>query len=132
MWIKTAKKRYLFAAAALLGFGLVYECFSHQVYSSFMLGAFLLPLLLGALPCALLERAPHRFRPGALTRCFWGSGIAALSAGSLFRGVLEIYGTTNRLGAVYWWAGGLLCLAALAVWGFGLALTRRTTADANG
>ena len=125
MFIKKAKRHYLIAAAALLGFGVVYECFSHRVYSAFMLGAFLFPLLLGALPCALLGYAPLRFRPGALTRCLWGSGVAALSAGSLFRGGLEIYGTTNRLGAVYWWAGALFCAAALGVWGFGLALTRK-------
>lgn len=121
MWIKHARNRYLLASALVLGFALLYECFSHQVYSLWLLGAFLVPLLLGALPCAFLPRAPRRFRPGVLTRCFWGSGLASLTVGCLFRGVLEIYGSTNRLGAVYGWSGALLCAAALAVWSFGLA-----------
>ncbi len=120
MTLQHTRNRCLLSAAAVLVFSLVYELFSHGVRSSFMLGAFLVPLLLGALPCSLLLLAPLRCRPGVLTRTLWGSGLAALTAGCLFRGVLEIYGTTNRLGAVYWWCGALLCLAALAVWGFGL------------
>ena len=33
-------------------------------------------------------------------------------------GVLEIYGTTNRLGAVYWICGAALGGLGLAVYGF--------------
>ena len=121
MWIKKTRNRYLTASALVLGFALLYECFSHHVYSPWLLGAFAVPLLGGALPCAFLPRVPRCSRPGMLTRCLWGSGLVSLTAGCLFRGVLEIYGSTNRLGAVYWWSGALLCAAALAVWCFGLA-----------
>lgn len=103
-------KRYLIASGALLVFGLGYECFSHGVWSPFMWGAFLLPLLGGFLPAAL----PRRSRPGEAARWLWGAGLTTLTAGSLFRGVLEIYGTASRLGAVYWVVGGALLLAALA------------------
>ena len=118
MYMKTARNRWLSAAAFTLIFALVYEWFSHQVYSGFMLLAFLFPLLGGALPYAFLARAPRRAQPGVLSRCLYDSGLAALTAGSLFRGVLEIYGTTNRLGAVYWICGAALCGLGLAVYGF--------------
>ena len=39
--------------------------------------------------------------PGGLELNAWGSGIAALTVGSIFRGVLDIYGTTNKLVIVY-------------------------------
>ena len=106
-------KRGLIASSALLLFAAVYECFSHGVVSAFMVGAFLIPLLGGALPGLLLERLPARQRPGGGSRWLWGAGLTVLTAGSLFRGVLEIYGTTSRLGAVYWAVGFALCLAAV-------------------
>ena len=116
--MKTIRNRWLGAAAFTLLFALVYECFSHYVYSRFMLLAFLLPLLGGALPYALLTRAPRRVQPGVLSRCLYDSGLAALTAGSVFRGVLEIYGTTSRLSAVYAIVGAALCGFGLAVYGF--------------
>ena len=116
--MKTIRNRWLGAAAFTLLFALVYECFSHYVYSRFMLLAFLLPLLGGALPYALLARAPRRVQPGVLSRCLYDSGLAALTAGSVFRGVLEIYGTTSRLSTVYAIVGATLCGFGLAVYGF--------------
>ena len=53
-----------------------------------------------------------------LSRCLYDSGLAALTAGSVFRGVLEIYGTTSRLSAVYWICGTALCGFGLAIYGF--------------
>ena len=44
----------------------------------------------------------------------WNTAIAALSIGSVFAGVLEIYGTTNSLIIVYPIAGGILMLLSLA------------------
>ena len=96
-------------------FGAVYEYFSHGVYSYYMLYAFAFPLGLGALPwCALALRAAHPLRtePARL----WDSGVLTLAVGSVFRGVLDIYGTTNRLVVVYAIVGAAL-LAAGAVWG---------------
>ena len=108
-----AVKRGLIAAAALLLFAAVYERFSHGVVSAFMVGAFLIPLLGECLPGLPLGRLSKRQRPGEWSRWLWGAGLTVLTAGSLFRGVLEIYGTTSRLGAVYWAAGFALCLAGL-------------------
>ena len=110
MLFKTIRNRWLGAAAFTLFFALIYECFSHQVYSNWMLLAFLFPLLGGALPYALLARASRAAQPGVLSRCLYDSGLAALTVGSVFLGVLEIYGTTSRLSAVYWICGGALSL----------------------
>ena len=110
---RARRSRYAIAAAGTALFGAVYECFSHQVYSKAMIFAFLIPLLGECLPGLLLGRLSPQRRPGAGSRWLWGAGLTVLTAGSLFRGVLEIYGTTSRLGAVYWAVGFALCLAAV-------------------
>lgn len=46
--------------------------------------------------------------PGELPVLLWHMGLAALTVGSLFGGVLEIYGTTSRLLSVYPLVGGIL------------------------
>lgn len=51
--------------------------------------------------------------PGNYSLRFWDYGIAVLAVGSVFRGVLEIYGTTNRLAVVYPVAGTALLCAGL-------------------
>ena len=116
------KARNRFAAAALgcLVFAAVYECFSHGVFSPFMLLAFLFPLLLGVVPCTLALDRPGS---GVLSLYLYGSGVVALTAGSLFQGILEIYGTTSRLSGVYW-AVGLL----LSAGGAGLYVLQRAEA----
>ena len=92
-------------------FGAVYELFSHEVYSYFMIYAFAVPLILGVMPYALLLIS--RKVPGRAALNLWNSGIAALSVGCVFRGVLEIYGTTNSLSVIYPVSGLLLLTAGL-------------------
>ncbi len=109
----------MLAAVATAFFGAVYELFSHGVFSVFMAGAFALPLLLGFLPYAVLAWKDER-RLDPAGAWYWNAGIAVLTVGSLLRGALEIYGTSNRLAAAYLPAG----LALLAFGAF-LALRRR-------
>lgn len=104
---------YLFISLFCVLFGAVYEIFSHEVYSYFMLYAFVFPLAGGALPFFGMAfcRIPV---PGRASRNLYHSGIAALTIGSLFEGTLEIYGTTNRLILVYWILGvGFLLLGLI-------------------
>lgn len=100
---------YLLACLFCVLFGAVYESFSHGVYSWFMLYAFVFPLAGGVLPFFWLafSRAPV---PGRTACRLYHSGIATLTTGSLFHGVLEIYGTTNRLACAYWVLGAVLLL----------------------
>ncbi len=123
MTLETERRRYIAAAVFTALFGAVYEFFSHQVYSMFMLLAFLVPLLGGVLPISLLIESDENRRPGVLSRCLYGSAVAVFTAGSLFQGILEIYGTTSYLSRVYWISGALLLMFALLL--YALQLKRR-------
>ncbi len=104
---------YLAAAGGVLLFGAVYEAFSFGVWSPFMGLAFLVPLA-GSLGPAFARFLPESGAGEGLYR----SGIACMTAGSLVRGVLEIYGTTNSLWFFYPVSSVLLflgCAAAYAV-----------------
>ena len=116
MTLLQERKRYAAAALGTALFAAIYECFSHQVYSGFMIFAFLFPLLGGVFPCSVLLKAAKQKRPGLPSRCLYASGIAALTMGSLFQGILTIYGTTSHLSKYYWLSGGLLVLIALSVY----------------
>lgn len=107
-------KRYLLAALGCAVLSAVYEGFSHGVCSVWMIGLFLFPLLLGALPALLLRRA--RRVPARGVRRVWAAGVGTLATGSLMTGVFEIYGSPSPLTMWYWPAGG--ALLALAAAGF--------------
>lgn len=85
------------------------------------------------------ENSPEADRlfhlPGSLELTAWASGIAALTVGSIFRGVLEIYGTTNRLVIVYPVVGGTLLAAGLILFSMRQAVVaradRRKTVSTN-
>ena len=107
---------YIIASALTALFGAIYELFGYEVYSYFMIYAFAFPLVGGALPMLLLymfEKIPY---PGVAARYMYHSGIAALTVGSLFRGVLDIYGSTNALLNVYWILGGIFILLGIILW----------------
>ena len=120
MGVRKTRDLFFAAAAGTMTFAVIYELFSHQVYSNYMIFAFLIHLLGGAVPYTLLSMAPRRFCPGIPGRCLYNSGLAALTAGSLFRDVLEIYGTTSRWSPVYAVAGGALALTGAVLWLFDL------------
>ena len=107
---------YLAASAFCALFGAIYEAFSHGVFSVYMGFAFLIPALAGAAVFAILQKTG--FEPGATARRLWHFGAATLTVGSLFRGVIDIYGTDSPYCAVYLWAGSALLLsgAICAAW----------------
>ncbi len=109
--IKTAFV-YLIITLFCAVIGAVYEKFSHEVYSYYMIYAFVIPLTLGAIPLFALglfgKKTPCRFSLNA-----WNSGVAALTVGSIFKGALDIYGTTNKLLIVYPIVAGILLLAGI-------------------
>ena len=63
MGVRKTRDLFFAAAAGTMTFAVIYELFSHQVYSNYMIFAFLIPLLGGAVPYTLLSMAPRRFRP---------------------------------------------------------------------
>ena len=100
-------RKYLLAAAFCAVFGIVYELFSHEVYTPYMYLACLIPLSGGTVPYLIIHmaRAPL---PAALSSVLYACGIATLTVGSIMQGVLVIYGTTNRLMPIYAIAGAVL------------------------
>ncbi len=98
---------YLFVALFCALFGAVYEVYSHEVYSYYMIYAFVIPLVGGTLPFFLLAFSSKPM-PGRGSRNLYHSGIATLTIGSIMQGVLEIYGTTNRLVFIYLIVGAFL------------------------
>lgn len=114
-------KNTIFAVFCIL-FAAIYEAFSHQVYSLFMIGAFLFPVLLGIVPDLIRKKMGHTGNEIALAlqQC----GIYTLTVGSIFRGILDIYGTTNRAGEVYWVAGGVLFAVGILMERMGKHISR--------
>ena len=121
--VKT-RDRWLMVTVGTVLFAAIYECFSHQVYSRAMILAFLYPLLGGLIPATLLMLAEDQLLPGDWPRSLWAAGIASLTLGSLFRGVLEIYGTTSRLSAVYPILGWTLLALGAVAWALELRSRR--------
>jgi hypothetical protein len=104
---------YLLGAGFCAFFGYVYEQFSHGVYSMDMIYAFAYPLLGGAIP--FLALALWGRQPGS-EKALYHCGIVTLTLGSILEGVLEIYGTTNRLMAVYPLFGWLLIVSGVSLY----------------
>ena len=104
--------RYVHCSLFVALFGAIYESFSHQVFSGYMIYAFAIPLALGAVPTLWLAKSAKP-GPSGFSCCLYHCGIATLTVGCIFQGVLEIYGTTNRLILVYPIAGGLLTVGGI-------------------
>lgn len=112
--------RYLAASLILAAAAAVYGLFSHGVYSYFMTYAFMIPFLFGALPHlatafrkALGKSGGKDITENAALCDAQLALIATLTAGSLLKGALDIYGTTNRLLIVYPVLAALVTAAAL-------------------
>lgn len=103
---------YLFLTLFCILFGAIYEVFSHGVFSYFMLYAFVVPLVGGVIPFFAIGYGGKKI-PGIKTERLWHFGIATLTIGCFVCGILEIYGTTNRLTIVYWLAGGAVLLIGM-------------------
>ena len=121
-----AGSAYLKATLFCALFGAIYEHFSHGVYSGYMIFAFLFPLIGGFLPFLIMSRSGWRRLPGRLPLNLYHSGLAALTVGSIFQGVLAIYGTTSSLTKVYWICGFGLAVAGGVLYLIGLLAERNS------
>lgn len=110
-------------------FSAVYEHFSHKIYSDYMIWLFAFPAFLGALPyigISLSERLPMPSRQAAGA---WDCGIMTLTLGSCVRGVLDIYGTSASLTAVYFPTGLALLAAGLLLYLHGIKNRKQRGAE---
>ena len=78
--------------------------------------AFLVPLWGGVVPYFALILADRKIHPNIAAYNLYNSGIITLTVGSIFQGVLEIYGTTNELIYVYVIAGVSLVFFGAALY----------------
>ena len=116
---------YLGISIFVFIFGQIYEYFSHGVYSSYMMFAFLIPFIGLFIPSFLNNLILKRTISDNVTLP-WKCGIATLTVGSIYKGVLEIYGTSGTFEQVYLIIGSLLCIIATIV-----LLTARVNKDQN-
>ena len=106
-------------------FGQIYEYFSHGVYSSYVMFAFVIPFI-GLFIPSLLNNLILKRRITDNVTLPWKCGIATLTVGSIYKGVLEIYGTSGTFEQVYLIIGSLLCIIATIV-----LITARVNKDQN-
>ena len=102
--------QYLLLSVFVFVFAQIYEYFSHGVYSNYMLYAFLIPFLGLALPSFLLHSLKKSLP--ANSRFLWKCGIATLTVGSIYKGILEIYGTNGYFEFPYLFIGVTFCIVS--------------------
>lgn len=110
-FLKTAMVSLAVSILCLL-INLVYALFGHGVRSVSMTWMFLYPLVGGTFLFLLLHWVHPRVYPRRY-RLFYNAhfaGIAALTLGSFFQGILEIAGASSALLPLFYYIGlGLLC-----------------------
>ena len=87
---------YLGITAFVGLFSTIYEINSHNVYSASMVFAFRYPLILGVGMYLAIRFMPSDIVPGILPASAYAFSVGIATMRSIFIGVLEIYGTTNK------------------------------------
>lgn len=115
---KSMKNTYVtFAGFTIFAaiFAAIYEFFSHDVFSKAMVFAFAYPLLLGFVPFFVFYKTEKNI-PSDFSRLSYSFGVITMMVGSIFLGVLEIYGTTNKHHVIYYYVAGILLFVGIASW----------------
>ena len=99
--LKDQGKIYIIVTLFCILFAIIYESFSHGVISSFMIYAFIIPLLFGVFVPYLLYYLKIKKLPTGIENKAYNAGVATLTVGSIIEGVLQIYGTTNSKVYIY-------------------------------
>ena len=94
-------------------FSRIYESFSFGETSVHMHYLFAVPLVGGILLTMLLKVLPDFSR---ISLNLWNSAVAIITAGTLFRGIVNLSGRSTTLDAPYWYVGiGFVVLALLSI-----------------
>ena len=91
-------------------FSRIYESFSFGETSVHMHNLFAVPLIGGILLAIFLKVLPHFSR---ISLNLWNSAVAIITAGTLFRGIVNLSGRSTTLDAPYWYVG--ISFAILAI-----------------
>lgn len=93
-----------------LAFSRIYESFSFGETSLYMHYLFVVPLVGGIILAILLKIIPNLAR---LSLNLWNSAVAVLTAGMLFRGIVNLSGRSTTLDQPYWYIGLAFTLLAI-------------------
>lgn len=91
-------------------FSRIYEAFSFGETSVHMHYLFAVPLVGGIQLAIFLKVLPHFSR---ISLNLWNSAVATITAGTLFRGIVNLSGRSTTLDAPYWYVG--ISFAILAI-----------------
>lgn len=93
-----------------LAFSRIYESYSFGETSLHMHYLFVVPLVGGIILAILLKIIPNLAR---LSLNLWNSAVAVLTAGMLFRGIVNLSGRSTILDQPYWYIGLVFALLAI-------------------
>ena len=94
-------------------FSRIYESFSFGETSIHMHYLFALPLVGGLLLLLFMKTIPNLSR---LSLNLWNSAVATMTAGMLFRGIVNLSGRSTTLDISYWYVGaGFVALALFSM-----------------
>ena len=108
--VKKTLVSYSLLTILFLAFSRIYESFSFGETSLHMHYLFVVPLVGGVILAFLLKIIPNLAR---ISLNLWNSAVAVLTAGMLFRGIVNLSGRSTTLDQPYWYIG--LAFAILAI-----------------
>ena len=104
---------YTLITIFFFAFSRIYEAFSFGETSVHMHYLFAVPLIGGILLAILLKALPQFSR---ISFNLWNSAVAIITAGTLFRGIVNLSGRSTTLDAPYWYVGiGFAILATVTI-----------------
>lgn len=104
---------YTLITIFFFAFSRIYEAFSFGETSVHMHYLFAVPLVGGIILAILLKALPHFSR---ISLNLWNSAVAIITAGTLFRGIVNLSGRSTTLDTPYWYFGiGFVFLTLLSI-----------------
>ncbi len=109
--LKKTLVAYSLLTIFFFAFSRIYESFSFGETSLHMHYLFAVPLVGGIVLALLLKIMPNL---GRLSLNLWNSAVAVLTAGMLFRGIVNLSGRSTTLDQPYWYVGLAFAILAIA------------------
>ena len=104
---------YTLITIFFFAFSRIYEAFSFGETSVHMYYLFAIPLVGGIILAILLKALPNFSR---LSLNLWNSAVATITAGTIFRGIVNLSGRSTTLDTPYWYVGiGFAILAIVTI-----------------
>ena len=109
--LKKTLVSYSLLTIFFFAFSRIYESLSFGETSLHMHYLFAVPLVGGIVLALLLKTMPNL---GRLSLNLWNSAVAVLTAGMLFRGIVNLSGRSTTLDQPYWYVGLAFAILAIA------------------